>query len=124
MKYFSGLKKGSALGATLASVLIFSQPAIAAPVRLACTFDRNAGVAASERTWTYDLETHTVDGHRVGEKIPTVGNAYNQYFITDTLIGFSTSTGVRHTISLSDGRYTAYGINGSVHWTGTCVAAK
>src|SRR6185437_5200118 len=88
------------------TTLAVAQSAQAAPVRLTCTFDRNAGAAVSERTWTYDLEARTVDGHRTGEKIATVGNAYNQYFITDKLIGFSTSTGVRHTISLIDGRYT------------------
>jgi hypothetical protein len=53
-----------------------------------------------------------------------VGDAYNRYFISDNLIGFSTSTGVRHTISLVDGTYTAYGIDGKVNWTGVCAPAK
>jgi hypothetical protein len=120
----AGLKNFGALCAFSALAFLGTQEAQAAPVRLACTFDAGAGVAAGQRTWTYDLEAHTVDGHRAGEKVPTVGNAYNQYFITDTLIGFSTSSGVRHTISLTDGRYTAYGANGSVHWTGACSVAK
>lgn len=94
----------------------------AAPTHLACTFDDKA--AGDQRTWTYDLEARTIDGHPVGQKIATVGNAYNQYFISDNLIGFSTSTGVRHAISLANGRYTAYGKDGSVRWTGTCVAAQ
>jgi hypothetical protein len=117
----AGLKK---FGALCALAFLATQQACAAPVRLVCTFDAGAGVAANERTWTYDLEARTVDGHHVGEKVPTVGGAYNQYFITDALIGFSTSSGVRHTISLADGRYTAYGANGSVHWAGTCAVAK
>jgi len=125
MRHVTGLKNVGALCAILSTAFLCIQPAQAAPVRLACTFDANkAGTAQNERTWTYDLETHTVDGHRVGEKVATAGNAYNQYFITDTLIGFSTSTGVRHTISLADGRYTAYGANGSVRWTGSCAAVK
>lgn len=119
MKRFAAL---CSLGAIFA--LAFAQPAAASPVRLNCTFDRNTGAAASQRTWTYDLEAHTVDGHRVGEKVPTFGSGYNQYFITDSLIGFSSNTGVRHVISLADGRYTAYGANGSVLWSGTCSAAQ
>jgi hypothetical protein len=117
----AGLKKFAAL---CALVFVASQQAQAAPVRLACSFEPGAGVASNTRTFTYDLEAHMVDGHHVGDKVPTVGSAYNQYFITDTLVGFSTSSGVRHTISLADGRYTAYGANGSVHWSGTCSVAK
>ena len=121
MKHVPGLKNAAALCAMLAAML-GAQSAQAAPVRLNCTFNQGAG--ASDRTWTYDPVAHTVDGHRVGEKVPTAGGAYNRYFITDTLIGFSTSTGVRHTISLADGRYTAYGVNGSAHWTGSCTVVK
>lgn len=124
MKHLSGLKRSGLLCLMGVASACFAAQVQAAPMRLACSFDRNAGIAVNERTWTYDLQTHTVDGHRVGEKVPTSGGAYNQYFITDALIGFSTSSGVRHTISLADGRYTAYGADGSVRWTGTCVAAK
>lgn len=106
----------------ITSALFITCAAHAAPVRLACTFDGQA--AGGQRTWTYDLEARTIDGHPVGQKITTVGNAYNQYFISDKLIGFSTSTGVRHSISLADGRYTAYGKDGAVRWTGNCVAAQ
>ena len=107
-----------------AAGLACSLSAQAAPVRLTCTFDRANGANAAERVWTYDAEAHTVDGHRVGEKVVTAGMAYNQYFITDTLVGFSSSSGVRHTISRADGRYTAYGISGKVIWTGSCVVAQ
>ena len=107
-----------------AAALACSLSAQAAPVRLTCTFDRANGANAAERVWTYDAEAHTVDGHRVGEKVSTVGTAYNQYFITDTLVGFSSSSGVRHTISRADGRYTAFGISGKVIWTGSCVVAQ
>ena len=124
MKRIAGLTKFGALSTLCALVFLATQQAEAAPVRLACTFAPGAAASATERVWTYDLAAHTVDGHRAGEKVPTVGNAYNQYFITDTQIGFSTSSGVRHTISLADGRYTAYGVNGSVHWIGNCSVAK
>ncbi|HEY8025944.1 MAG TPA: hypothetical protein VIF60_15365 [Burkholderiaceae bacterium] len=108
--------------AVVAMLLTANSQVYASPVRLLCSFDHGANGGA--RVWIYDPDTHTVDGHRMGEKVTTVGDAYNQYFITDDVIGFSTSTGVRHTISRADGRYTAYSKDGKPIWSGNCVPTK
>ena len=103
----------------LISMAAMTANAIAAPVGVQCTFEKN--IAGGARTWTVDLEARTVDGHPVDAQVPTVGAAYNRYFITPTEIGFATSNGVRHTISRVDGRYTAFGANGKIRWAGKCA---
>jgi hypothetical protein len=105
-----------------AALLALTGHATAVPVSLQCTFNKNVG--GGERVWVFDAGTRTVDGHPVGEKIATAPGAYNRYFMTDTEIGFATSSGVRHVISRVDGSYTAYGVDGKARWTGTCTPVK
>jgi hypothetical protein len=107
--------------AVAASLLLAGQ-AVAAPTSLLCTFTKN--VSGGQRVWVYDPVARTVDGHRTGETVNITAGAYNRYFITATEIGFSTSTGVRHTISLVNGNYSAYGADGKLNWTGTCAPLK
>ena len=107
-------------GVLLTLLLAVSAGVSAEPVRLTCTPDKSGQAIA--RVWTYDAQAHTVDGHHIGEQVTLPNGAYNRYFMTDSAIGFSASSGVRHSISLIDGRYTAYGSNGQVIWTGTCTA--
>ncbi|HEY8100198.1 MAG TPA: hypothetical protein VIF82_05555 [Burkholderiaceae bacterium] len=99
-------------------LLITSVRVVAMPVTLHCTINKNQ--VSSARDWVVDITARTIDGHRVGDKVTTVGGAYNEYFITDTEIGFATSTGIRHSISRTDGIYKAFGMDGKLIWTGSC----
>jgi hypothetical protein len=90
----------------------------AAPVILHCTINRNQVITRHD--WVIDIGEHKIDGHPVDVKVPTVGGAYNQYFLNDAELGFVTSTGVRHAISRIDGLYRAFGVDGKVIWTGSC----
>ena len=114
-------------------LLVLTGHAAATPITLACNFasdnyninnniNQNNNVrSVGKRQWVYDVQAQTVDGHRVGETVEIKDGAYNRYFITDTAIGFSTSTGVRHTVSRVDGSYKAFDANGKRNGAGLCT---
>ncbi len=120
---FSVLRGAVCAGAAaMWSLLSTTQTAVAAPVTLVCTAAGNAG-AAAKRQWVYDVQAQTVDGHHVGDTIAINATAYNRYFLTDAAIGFSSSSGVRHTVSRVDGSYTTFDANGKANGRGQCVPA-
>ncbi len=129
-KLCPSVRRGRRAGIAVAwLVLLAGQAAMAAPVTLTCTFANSISASGSgggtgKRQWVYDVQAQTVDGHRVGETIDIKDGAYNRYFITDTAIGFATSSGVRHTVSRVDGSYTAFDANGKLNWRGQCVPAN
>ena len=127
-KSFLSAWRGRCAASAVFGVLLASQAAVATPVTLTCTFASNTNSTANggpgKRQWVYDVQAQTVDGHRVGETIDIKDGAYNRYFLTDTAIGFSTSSGVRHTVSRVDGSYTAFDATGKLNWRGQCVPAN
>jgi hypothetical protein len=122
MRYLTMVTRTGKFAVATMSLLITSSLVYAMPVTLHCTINKNQVKTAHD--WVVDFAAQTIDGHRSGDKVNTVGGAYNQYFINDTEIGFMTSTGVRHVVSRADGMYKAYGVDGRLIWTGSCSSER
>ncbi len=127
-----------ATAALSVSLLLAAPQARSAPVTMTCTLAAVDGIAngtdgtdagrtgkrSGKKQWVYDLQAQTVDGHHVGDPIAIKDGAYNRYFITDKAIGFTSSSGVRHTVSRADGSYTLFDANGKPNGSGQCAAAN